>query len=157
MHLEKKIPAWWGLAAAPTQVDCLLTDKYSDRDGTFVVGFPPSDAHRAGRQVVEDPQTFLDSAVTSTIPQAWRCPPTDLIWHDWNNDQFSKGQWAVWSAGQFEQLKALQDDVDISPELTMASADWADGWTGFIDGAISQGRRAAARVLSIARVNVHKL
>lgn len=28
----------------------------------------------------------------------------------------------------------------------MASADWADGWRGFVDGAIEQGKRAALHV-----------
>lgn len=40
-------------------------------------------------------------------------------------------------------LKALQEPHG---SIFMASSDWANGWRGFIDGAIEQGTRAAAKV-----------
>ena len=40
-----------------------------------------------------------------------------------------------------KHLKALQEPHG---RVFMASADWAQGWRGFIDGAIEQGTRAAA-------------
>lgn len=147
VHLDKKIPSWWGLTAAPTPVDCLLVDKHSEHDGTFVVGFSPSDAHRTGGKVVEDPQIFTDKMLKLCVPSTWDAHVTDLIWHDWNSDEFSKGQWAAWSAGQLKELNSLLASANVSRELTLASADWADGWTGFIDGAIAEGRRAARRAV----------
>lgn len=43
----------------------------------------------------------------------------------------------------FKYLGALQERQN---NIFFASADWADGWRGFIDGAIEQGGRAARNV-----------
>ncbi len=32
-----------------------------------------------------------------------------------------------------------------------ASADWADGWRGFVDGAIERGQQAARNVVALLR------
>ena len=40
----------------------------------------------------------------------------------------------------FQYLEALQERAG---NILFASADWASGWRGFIDGAIDQGARAA--------------
>ncbi|KEF54105.1 uncharacterized protein A1O9_09900 [Exophiala aquamarina CBS 119918] len=155
LHLDKRIPSWWGLVASPTPVDSLLTDKYSKRNGTFVVGFPPGCNPASNFRVVQDPETFLDHVQRLGVPPSWEARPTDLIWHDWNTDEFSKGQWASWGTGQFGSLKSLMEGANVSKEITLASADWADGWTGFIDGAIAQGRKSALRALS--RLDSYKL
>ncbi|KAL4802480.1 hypothetical protein BDV18DRAFT_154182 [Aspergillus unguis] len=67
--------------------------------------------------------------------------------HDWMNDPYAKGVWACWgpnSASRFlEELQQRQGRV------VFASADWADGWRGFVDGAIEQGQTAVREVLSL--------
>lgn len=35
--------------------------------------------------------------------------------------------------------------------VVFASADWANGWRGFVDGAIEQGKLAAASAMAIVQ------
>ena len=62
--------------------------------------------------------------------------------HTWSTDPFTKGAWFAAALGwATKNLKALQEPHG---RIFMASADWAQGWRGFVDGAIEQGARAAA-------------
>lgn len=64
--------------------------------------------------------------------------------HDWVSDPYSKGTWSSWRAGGMTKyLKELQKNHG---RVIMASSDWADGWRGFIDGAIERGVLAAKQV-----------
>ncbi|KAJ5640568.1 hypothetical protein N7528_000193 [Penicillium herquei] len=67
-----------------------------------------------------------------------------LVFHDWNSDQFSQGGPCWWMPGFMtryqEELQARHGNV------FFASADWADGWRAFIDGALEQGWKAAQEV-----------
>lgn len=78
------------------------------------------------------------------------CPDAQVdvyITHDWVNDPYSKGAWACWGPGYATSyLEELQ-----RPEkrIVFASADWADGWRGFVDGAIEQGQQAAQNVCAL--------
>lgn len=57
------------------------------------------------------------------------------------NDPYAKGAWSCWGPGAMSKyLKELQKDEG---RILFASADWADGWRGFVDGAIERGRKAA--------------
>ncbi|KAI8265341.1 hypothetical protein K4K58_011376 [Colletotrichum sp. SAR11_239] len=63
---------------------------------------------------------------------------------DYFSDPFSKGGWAVHSPGfVMKYLKALQEPVG---NIHFASADWADLWRGFIDGALESGARAVSAI-----------
>jgi monoamine oxidase len=42
--------------------------------------------------------------------------------------------------------KYLRDLQKESGRIVFAGADWANGWRGFIDGAIEQGLAAGARI-----------
>jgi monoamine oxidase len=54
--------------------------------------------------------------------------------HIWSTDPFAKGTWFAAAPGwATKNLKALQEPHG---RVFMASADWAQGWRGFIDGAI---------------------
>lgn len=64
--------------------------------------------------------------------------------HTWSNDPYAKGAWFCAAPGFVTKyLEALQQSHG---GIFMASADWANGWRGFVDGAIEQGGRAAAMV-----------
>ena len=66
--------------------------------------------------------------------------------HDWTNDPYAKGEWACWGPGcASAYLQGLQQPAG---RVFFASADWADGWRGFVDGAIEQGQRASQWVVS---------
>lgn len=63
----------------------------------------------------------------------------DAIAHDWQSDPYAQGTWAVHRPGWYTRFhRAMQEPAD---RLVFASADFANGWTGFIDGAIESGIR----------------
>ena len=64
--------------------------------------------------------------------------------YDWNRDPYAKGTWTMYRPGWLTaDLPELQ-----RPEgsVYFAGSDIADGWRGFIDGAIESGARAATQV-----------
>jgi monoamine oxidase len=66
----------------------------------------------------------------------------DATAHDWHADEYARGTWAIHRPGWYTNHHAeLQ-----RPEgrVLLAGSDLADGWAGFIDGAIESGLRAGA-------------
>ena len=71
----------------------------------------------------------------------------DVFAHDWTRDEFAMGTWAAHRPRQISRyLAELQ-----RPEgrVVLAGADIADGWSGFIDGAIESGLSAARVIRTI--------
>lgn len=66
------------------------------------------------------------------------------LYHPWADDPFSKGTWAMYGPGFATRF--IRDLQASQGRVHFASADWADGWHGFIDGAIEQGMRAASEI-----------
>lgn len=67
-------------------------------------------------------------------------------WH-WGLDPFTRGTWCSFQPGRTRAtLTAMQ-----TPErrLLFASADWANGWRGFMDGAIERGLNVARQATSL--------
>jgi monoamine oxidase len=60
--------------------------------------------------------------------------------HDWLGDEFSRGTWAIhrpgWYSRHHEEMRRPEGRV------VLAGSDIANGWAGFIDGAIESGLRA---------------
>jgi monoamine oxidase len=100
-------------------------------------------------------------------PDAERCDPSDLAGlqrqlqeilpgyellaataHDWLGDEFSRGTWAIHRPGWYEHHHAaMRAD---NGRVALAGSDLADGWAGFIDGAIESGLRAGVRAASLS-------
>lgn len=64
--------------------------------------------------------------------------------HDWMNDPYAKGTWSCWGSNKFS--RNLQELQKADGRVFFASADWADGWRGFVDGAIESGQKSAIDV-----------
>lgn len=65
------------------------------------------------------------------------------------NDPLAKGVWSCWGPGGMTKwLRELQQP---HARVLFASADWADGWRGFVDGAIERGGRSAIEVEDLLR------
>ncbi|PYI06807.1 amine oxidase [Aspergillus sclerotiicarbonarius CBS 121057] len=69
--------------------------------------------------------------------------------HDWMNDPYAKGVWACW--GPNAASKYLQVLQQRHGRIVFASADWADGWRGFVDGAIEQGHAAVRETVRLLK------
>ncbi|KIW71913.1 hypothetical protein PV04_00140 [Phialophora macrospora] len=67
-----------------------------------------------------------------------------LMFHNWTDDPYTKGIWVMFRTGEAEKaLPVLRRSVG---NIHFASADWAQGWRGFIEGAIEQGLQASVTV-----------
>jgi monoamine oxidase len=72
----------------------------------------------------------------------------DATAHDWLADEFSNGTWAIhrpnWYTDHHAEMRRPEDRV------LLAGSDIANGWSGFIDGAIESGLRAGAWARAVA-------
>ncbi len=66
----------------------------------------------------------------------------DATAHDWLADEFSRGTWAIHRPGWYEHHHAAMRRPE--GNLILAGSDLANGWAGFIDGAIESGLQAGA-------------
>jgi len=103
---------------------------------THLVGFGPS------RDLLDVNDTdSVQNAVRLFIPDA---KVVETFGYEWVRDPYSQGTWCTLRPGMWSRyLRELQQPRG---RLLFASADWANGWRGFIDGAIEQGLEAGRRV-----------
>jgi monoamine oxidase len=66
----------------------------------------------------------------------------DATAHDWLADEFSQGTWAIHRPGWYENHHAEMQSAE--GPILLCSSDLANGWSGFIDGAIESGLRTGA-------------
>jgi pseudooxynicotine oxidase len=67
--------------------------------------------------------------------------------HDWLADEFSRGTWAIHRPGWYTRHHAEMQKPE--GRLLFAGSDLANGWSGFMDGAIESGLRSAAALLPL--------
>ncbi|GAA6025441.1 hypothetical protein JCM10207_005404, partial [Rhodosporidiobolus poonsookiae] len=66
------------------------------------------------------------------------------LWMPWSTDPFAMGTWCMYAPNYYTKyFKELQKPHG---NVHFASADWADGWKSFIDGAIEQGTKSAYKI-----------
>jgi len=126
------------LAPSDSALNSLLTTHVA-HGRTHLVGFGPS----AELLDVGDAKQ-VERAVRELLPDARVLDSTS--W-DWNADAYARGTWCALRPGQYSRhLAALQRPAG---RVFFASADWANGWRGNIDGAIEQGLAAAREVRAL--------
>ncbi len=116
-----------------------LFTEHAGHDTTHMIGFGP------------DPD-ILDVNDTAQVQSAVRrfLPDAEVLQtmaYQWGADPFSQGTWAILRPGQIS--KYLKDLQTSEGRIIFGNADWADGWRGFIDGAIERGVFAAREVKKI--------
>ncbi|MBT2686603.1 FAD-dependent oxidoreductase [Bacillus sp. ISL-47] len=116
------------LAPGSYPLNSVHLDRYVDGE-SILVGFGPI-AER------------LDSNDRAAVEDALKCwiPDIQVIestGHDWVNDEFSKETWPMLKP---QQLTTYQNEWN-TPEdsVFLAGTTYANGWAGFIDGAIENG------------------
>jgi monoamine oxidase len=67
--------------------------------------------------------------------------------HDWLGDEFSRGTWAIHRPGWYTKYHAEMQRPE--GRVLLAGSDLANGWAGFMDGAIESGLRAGAAALKL--------
>lgn len=135
VRLKGRQPVFSAQGPDKTPLTFLWTE-YADADSQIAVGFGPDPALLD----VNDTDA-VQKAVNTYVPDA---EVIDAAGYDWNGDAYSLGTWCMYRPMFFTRyLRELQ-----RPEgnIHFAGSDVADGWRGFIDGAIESGVRAAHRV-----------
>ena len=113
-----------------------LWTEYDDRRSQLLVGFGPS-------------PKLLDIADERAVREAVRAfiPDAELLeffGHDWNSDPWSRGTWCMYRPGVLTgDLRELQRSEG---NVHFCGSDIANGWRGFIDGAIESGLRVGRDV-----------
>lgn len=110
----------------------------STERGVVLVCFAPEH----DRVDATDP-TDVQRAVREFAPQA---EVVDAHTHAWVHDEFSKGTWATFRAGQFGPYELCVGRPE--GRVHFAGSHTARRWRTFIDGAIESGKRAAAEILA---------
>ena len=85
------------------------------------------------------------AAVTAAVKQY--LPDAEVLEtfsYDWNIDQWSKGTWCMYPKGML--TSSLAELQRAEGKVHFASGDIADGWRGFIDGAIESGAQVAQKI-----------
>lgn len=72
----------------------------------------------------------------------------DAAAHDWLSDPFSRGTWAIHRPGWYEHHHAAMQESE--GRVILAGGDIANGWAGFMDGAIESGLRAGIRAAALS-------
>ncbi|HEY3614800.1 MAG TPA: FAD-dependent oxidoreductase, partial [Gaiellales bacterium] len=119
----------------------LMTDRIF-ADGTqLLIGF----GRDAAVVDVED-RAALQRSLDELVPGL---EIVDALTHDWLADEFARGTWAIHRPGWYAKHHASMR----APErgMVFAGSDVADGWSGFVDGAIESGLRAARQVRALLR------
>ncbi|CAF1493983.1 unnamed protein product, partial [Didymodactylos carnosus] len=114
--------------------------------GTFIVSFINSNTIALSDETIP---SLIKVFKKDLVPSTHDLEFTHVIGHDWILDPYSKGVWCcfgpgVMSSDGYRQMSKMK----VTERLWMVSSDWADGWRGFIDGAIEMGAKAAWSILS---------
>jgi monoamine oxidase len=67
--------------------------------------------------------------------------------HDWVSDEFSRGTWAIHRPGWYTTYHSEMQRPEGS--VLLAGSDFANGWAGFMDGAIESGLRAGKTAVAL--------
>jgi pseudooxynicotine oxidase len=109
---------------------------YADRT-QLLIGFGP-DAENCDATDLASVQRQLDEILPGYEALAATA-------HDWLADEFSRGTWAIHRPGWYTHHHAEMQRPEGA--VTLAGSDLANGWAGFMDGAIESGVRAGAAAL----------
>lgn len=119
----------------------LVTEQVMDDGRQLLVAFGPD-----AKRLPPGDDEAVRRAIGNLLPAHVQIE--EVTGHDWCADEYSRGTWAVLRPGQLvDSLTALQAPHG---RVVFASADLANGWNGFIDGAIESG-------LTAARLGAHLL
>ncbi|KAF2996776.1 hypothetical protein E8E14_004824 [Neopestalotiopsis sp. 37M] len=139
--------SWMGLAFPGKGTICALADRRTPSGGTHIVSFGPRLSAGGIDLQDEDVVEKLKAAGNHIFPVEPEYKK--IVYHDWNADEFACGTWSIWSPEYCTKyLAALQEPAG---KIFFASADWSDGYRGWIDGAVQQGTEAAQHVLAELR------
>lgn len=117
--------------------------EYEVDGDTIVVGFGPDSA----KIDVED-ATAVQRQLQRLLPDA---EVIDVASHDWVADPLSGETWPMHATGFLSRHLAIMQQAH--GRILFAGSDIANGWGGFIDGAIESGMEAARDAAALLHLN----
>ena len=134
-RIKGPAPVFLGHGTYEMPLNFLWTE-YDDRDSQLLVGFGASPRTLD----ITDERAVL-AAVREFVPEATLI---ESFGYDWNSDPYSRGTWCMYRPHVLtHDLRELQR---AEGNVHFCGSDIADGWRGFIDGAIESGLRVGQRV-----------
>jgi monoamine oxidase len=118
----------------------LASEQVGDDGTQLLIGFGPD----AERYDAED-RTALQRQLDAILPGY---ELLDATAHDWLADEFSRGTWAIHRPGWYGEHHAAMRRPE--GRVLLAGSDIANGWAGFIDGAIESGLTAGAAAAALS-------
>lgn len=134
--IKGEVRPFVSLGSASWPLNFVQTEYHHDGN-TILVAFGP-DASRLDATSRDEVQAAIDLLVPGL-------EVLDVASHDWTNDPLAGETWPMHRTGFLtESLPALRQ---VQGSLRIAGADYANGWGGFIDGAIESGLEAARGII----------
>jgi pseudooxynicotine dehydrogenase len=119
----------------------LMSDRLLPDGSQLLVGFG-----RDAAAIDADDRAAVQGALDRLVPGL---EVVDATTHDWLADEFARGTWAIHRPGWYTRHHAAMRGPENG--LVFAGSDLADGWSGFVDGAIESGLRASHQVQALLR------
>jgi len=139
IHIKQNVGNWLGLAPFPHPITAVWTDRQLD-GGTLLVCFGPPE-----KLDIND-EGSVQTALRALLPGA---DVVSVTGYQWTEDPFSRGTWAMYRPNQYTRyFKALSEREG---NIFFGGGDSANGWKGFIDGAIEGGVRTAHEAMTFLR------
>jgi monoamine oxidase len=135
--IEGEHPAFVALGAADWPLNFFQSEYVKD-GRTFVIGFGPD-----ARAIDATDTAAVQRVLNRLVPDL---KVIDSVGHNWVDDEYARETWPMHRTGYLtDSLPALQQPLG---RVRLAGSDIADGWGGFIDGAIDSGLKAARAILT---------
>ncbi|MEM7304175.1 MAG: NAD(P)/FAD-dependent oxidoreductase [Pseudomonadota bacterium] len=126
---------WCASEVKTTPLNSVLGQEF-DGECTLMVGFGYSEA-----PINLNDHQLMQRLMRQYLPEITVLESTG---HNWVDDPFSKGTWCSYQPGQLERFyDGLRQEQG---RVYFAGSDLANGWRGFIDGAIESGITSARRL-----------
>jgi monoamine oxidase len=106
-------------------------------EGVLIVGFG-----RDASTLDGDDTDALEASLRHYLPDL---ELTASTWHDWASDPYAGGTWGGWRPGWAST--GLPELLASEAPLIFAGSETAQGWPGFMDGAVESGIRSSRQLL----------
>ncbi|KAL4969796.1 flavin monoamine oxidase family protein [Aspergillus stella-maris] len=138
--------SWSSMTSPGKGAICAIADNLTKNGDTHIITFGPSPGMKSAIKL-DDGISTIKLSLEHLLPKGQVIKR--VVYHDWNADEFAKGTWSYlppnFATRYFDALRRPHGNV------SFASADWSDGWRGWIDGAVQDGTQAANAVVGVLR------
>lgn len=136
IHVKGESQKFGGFATAEHPVQFIFTEKMLKADEQIMIAFG------TGKGMDANDNASVQKMLQEFLPKA---EVKEAFGYDWTLDPFSRGTWATLRPGHVSQY--LRDAQKPEGRCYFAGSDIANGWRGFIDGAIESGANAAQQLI----------